>query len=77
MIDNSKLANRAVRLDVPMNTDSADVHVSPEQLASFWGVHVNKVYRDIRKGALRAFRIPSGRWRIRRDDMRRYGRPNV
>ncbi len=53
----------------------SDSVVSPSRLASDWGVHVNTVYRDIRKGALRAFRLPSGRVRIRREDARRYGRP--
>lgn len=49
--------------------------VTPGQVASYWGVHVNTVYRDIGKGALRAFRLPGGGLRIRRDDARRYGRP--
>lgn len=53
---------------------SADV-VSPSRLADYWGVHVNTIYRDIRKGALRAFRLPGGRFRIRGCDARRYGRP--
>lgn len=50
--------------------------MSPSRLASFWGVHVNTIYRDIRKGALRAHRLPGGRWRIRRTDAFLYGRPN-
>lgn len=49
--------------------------VSPSRLASFWGVHPNTIYRDIRKGALRAFRLPGGQLRISRSDARRYGRP--
>ena len=49
--------------------------VSPSRLAREWDVSVDTVYRDIRKGALRAFRLPSGRVRIRRDDALRYGRP--
>lgn len=49
--------------------------VSPSRLAREWDVHVDTVYRDIRKGALPAFQLPSGRIRIRRDDARRYGRP--
>lgn len=49
--------------------------VSPSRLAREWDVHVDTVYRDIRKGALPALRLPSGRIRIRRDDARRYGRP--
>jgi excisionase family DNA binding protein len=51
-------------------------HVSPSRLADYWGVHINTIYRDIRKGALRAFRVGSGRqFRIRTSDARRYGRP--
>ena len=51
-------------------------HVSPRRLANYWGVHVNTVYRDIRKGALPAFRVGSGgQFRIRWIDARRYGRP--
>lgn len=53
----------------------ADPAVTPSGLASEWGVHVDTVYRDIRKGALPAFRLPSGRFRIRRSDAERYGRP--
>jgi predicted site-specific integrase-resolvase len=69
MINPSDLQNRAVTGPV-----ESDV-VSPSRLAADWGVHVKTVYRDIRKGALRAFRLPSGRVRIRRDDARSYGRP--
>lgn len=50
--------------------------VTPAKLAADWGVHVHTVYRDIDKGALPAFRLPSGRLRIRREDARRYGRPH-
>lgn len=49
--------------------------VSPSELAREWGVSLNTVYRDLRKGALPGFRMPGGRIRIRRDDARRYGRP--
>jgi predicted site-specific integrase-resolvase len=59
-------------LDVSPPSEPA---VSPSRLAEEWGVDVQTVYRDIRKGALPAFRLPSGRFRIRRDDARRYGRP--
>lgn len=55
--------------------DPNESAISPSRLADYWGVHVNTVYRDIRKGALRAFRLPSGRVRIRRGDADRYGRP--
>lgn len=50
-------------------------NVSPSQLARFWGVHVNTVYRDISKGALKAYRLPGGQLRVRNSDARRYGRP--
>lgn len=49
--------------------------VSPAWLAAKWGVGVQTVYRDIRKGALRAYRLPGGDLRIRIRDARRYGRP--
>jgi excisionase family DNA binding protein len=51
------------------------LHISPSRLATYWNVHPNTVYRDIRKGALRAFRLPGGQLRIRISDARRYGRP--
>jgi excisionase family DNA binding protein len=69
MIHNRELSNRQAGC-----ADEAPP-VSPSRLAEHWGVHVNTVYRDIRKGALRAFRLPGGRFRIRWEDARRYGRP--
>jgi len=51
------------------------MYVSPTYLARYWQVHVNTVYRDIRKGALPASRLPGGQFRIAIDDARRYGRP--
>jgi excisionase family DNA binding protein len=50
-------------------------YVSPSWLAEYWDVHVHTIYRDIRKRALRATRMPGGRFRIRWIDARRYGRP--
>jgi excisionase family DNA binding protein len=50
-------------------------YVSPSYLARYWDVHVNTIYRDIRKGALPASRLPGGQFRIAIDDARRYGRP--
>jgi excisionase family DNA binding protein len=50
-------------------------YVSPSRLARHWGVHINTVYRDIRKGALKASRLPGGQFRIRMSDARAYGRP--
>jgi len=64
---NPDLEKRAVVTDV--------AYVSPSRLARHWGVHVNTVYRDIRKGALRASRLPGGQFRIKWIDARRYGRP--
>lgn len=50
-------------------------HVSPSRVAQFWGVHYDTVMRDIRKGALRAYKMPGGQIRIRTRDARAYGRP--
>jgi len=55
--------------------DAETRYVSPSFLARYWQVHVNTVYRDIRKGALPASRMPGGQFRIAIDDARRYGRP--
>lgn len=49
--------------------------ISPAELASKWGVRVQTIYRDIRKGALPAYRLPGGDLRIRIRDARRYGKP--
>lgn len=49
--------------------------ISPARLAAQWGVNVQTIYRDIRKGALRAYRLPGGDLRIRIRDARRYGKP--
>lgn len=49
--------------------------VSPAALAAKWGVQVQTIYRDIRKGALPAYRLPGGDLRIRIRDARRYGKP--
>jgi excisionase family DNA binding protein len=62
--------------DVQEMTEAAmGPNVSPSKLARYWGVHVNTVYRDIAKGALRGYRLPGGQIRIRTSDARRYGRP--
>lgn len=61
---------------VPDMTETAmGPNVSPSQLARFWGVHYETVLRDIRKGALPAFRLPGGQIRIRTRDARAYGKP--
>ena len=49
--------------------------VSPAWLAHYWDVHPNTIYRDIRKGALKAFRLPGGQYRVLLSEARRYGRP--
>lgn len=49
--------------------------ISPLELAAALGVHVQTIYRDIRKGALVARRLPGGDIRIRLSDARRYGKP--
>ena len=51
--------------------------VTVAELARYYKISVDTVYRDIKKGALRAYRVgSSGAIRIRVDDARRYGRPN-
>jgi predicted site-specific integrase-resolvase len=64
-----------VAASTPPATHDDQRYVTPSYLARFWSVHVNTVYRDIRKGALRAFRMPGGQLRVRWIDARRYGRP--
>lgn len=73
MIRPGDLSNRAHRR--PEVERSEEGAVSPADLARQWGVHLHTIYRDINKGALPAFRLPGGRFRIRREDARRYGRP--
>ena len=76
MMDERTLHNRAVSPDALRNREGQDEpRLRPSQLAREWGVHTHTVYRDIRKGALRAERTPSGRFRIRRSDADTYGRP--
>jgi excisionase family DNA binding protein len=53
-------------------------YLSPSELARYWRVSTDTIYRDIKKGALPAYRIgSSGTIRIRLEDARRYGRPEV
>jgi excisionase family DNA binding protein len=57
-------------------TDS-DYYVTVTELARYWKVSVDTVYRDIKKGALRAYRVgSSGKIRVRVEDARQYGRPS-
>lgn len=54
----------------------SDSYVTVTKLARYWNVSVDTVYRDIKKGALRVYRVgSSGAIRIRIEDARRYGRP--
>lgn len=77
MIDSRKLHNRMEDGADPRPRDGAeDRMVDPSDIADYWGVHVQTIYRDLRKGALPFLRLPSGRMRIRWSDARRYGRPN-
>jgi excisionase family DNA binding protein len=71
MIRSHDLTDRAVRSPKAAEPQS----LSPQELAAEWGCHVDTVYRDIRKRALRAYRLPGGSLRIRREDADRYGRP--
>lgn len=59
----------------PAAKDARQRTMSPVQLAAFWTVHPNTVYRDIRKGALKAYRLPGGQLRVLVSDARKYGRP--
>ena len=68
-----------VRPAVPEAFDLAsdsDHYVTVTELARYWKVSVDTVYRDIKKGALRAYRVgSSGKIRVRVEDARQYGRP--
>jgi len=55
--------------------DEMPAVMAPQELADFWRIHVQTIRRDIKKGALKAFRLPGGDIRIRRSDAIRYGRP--
>lgn len=52
-----------------------DRYVTVSWLAHFWDVHPNTIYRDIRKRALAAKKLPGGQFRVRWIDAKRYGRP--
>ncbi len=68
-----------VRPAVPEAFDLAsdsDHYVTVTELARYWKVSVDTVYRDIKKRALRAYRVgSSGKIRVRVEDARQYGRP--
>jgi excisionase family DNA binding protein len=48
----------------------AEPHVTPEQLAPWWGVHRSTVIRWIKEGKLRCKRLPGGKYRIPINDAR-------
>ena len=51
--------------------------VTVADLAAYWCVSADTVYRDIAKGALRVYRVGSSSCiRIRLEDARAYGRPD-
>jgi hypothetical protein len=65
----------------PTKVDPADREFLQEpkltvgELAHAWRVEPETIWRDIRKGALRAYRLPGGDLRILLKDAREYGRP--
>ena len=66
-------ASRADGFDLRTHGDS---YVKVMELARYWNVSADTVYRDIKKGALPAYRVgSSGAIRISIEDARRYGRP--
>lgn len=75
MITRADQTNDIPPLSLEQRERDVEPAVSPSRLASFWGVSTRTVYRDIAKGALPAYRLPSGTIRIRTADARRYGRP--
>jgi hypothetical protein len=72
MITGADLENREGVLRAPR---AGQEFVTPGWLAHVWGVHPQTVYRDIRKGALAATRLPGGQYRVALDVARRYGKP--
>lgn len=50
--------------------------ITPQQLAEYWGVGYDVIWRDITKGALKATMI-GRRWKIATKDALVYGKPNV
>jgi excisionase family DNA binding protein len=72
----TSITRPAVPRAFDLATDS-DHYVTVTELARYWKVSVDTVYRDIKKGALRAYRVgSSGKIRVRVEDARQYGRPS-
>ena len=75
MNNGASIVRPAVPRAFDLATDS-DHYVTVTELARYWKVSVDTVYRDIKKGALRAYRVgSSGKIRVRVEDARQYGRP--
>jgi excisionase family DNA binding protein len=74
MITRADSNNQALPSDLE-SRDPEERYVTPSYLARYWNVHINTIYRDIQKGALRAYRLPGGPLRIRWSDAQAYGRP--
>lgn len=54
----------------------ADRNYTPQELAQVWGCCTAKIYRMLRSGALKGFKL--GRdWRIREVDRREYEQANL
>lgn len=72
MMEQSDQANPR-GLETEHRADARERYVSPSRLAREIGVHINTIYRDIRKGALRVYRRPGSRqFRIKKADADRY-----
>jgi len=78
-----EMKGKARRLPVPAPSSATQTgasrggFVTVAELADYWKVSVDTVYRDIKKGALRAYRVgSSGAIRVLVEDARRYGQPS-
>jgi excisionase family DNA binding protein len=64
-----------------MRSDTIDlerwpaVFITARMLARYWAVDIETIYRHIRKGTLKAYRLPGGSIRIKREDALSYVRP--
>ncbi len=55
-----------------------DAYITVQELAAFWNVSDDTIYRDIKKGALRVSYVGSaGLIRIAKHDAVTYGRPST
>ena len=51
--------------------------VSVADLAAYWSVHPRTIYRDIARGLLVVYYLPSGTIRVPIDAATSYGKPNT